>query len=540
VIEVGHTEMSPRLAVAMTVLFLAVIFLYPLFQFAVEMARGVPPVALRGAAEIARHTKDEAARLDSYDKAVSFNGKLLADIQDYEKSLEETSLLREYLLPPAQGFVSETFKLGNEKAYVGKDGWLFYRSEVEYLSNLGFLSPDALRKRKAANVQGDPIKAILDFQRQLADRGVALVVVPVSGKAMIYPDRLSGAFTEADIPLQNPSFPRLVTNLRSMGVLVFDPAPILAGLRKSGIDAFLLADTHWTPRGMAVTAAALAAFLREHGLATGPENAYQLAPKEISGRGDIAAMLRSHIAERGYPAQNVTVEQVLDGTALLRPKHDAQLLLLGDSFSNIFSLDNMGWGEAAGFPERLAYELRRPIDAIVRNDAGSHATRELLAADLKKGRDRLAGKKVVVWEFAARELADGDWRLVDMALGTVPKATFLALATDKTLTTAATVQEVSIVPRPGSVPYKDHVMSLLVDDLAAPQGAGRQALVYALSMKDNRWTAAATLRPGDKVTLKLSSWGDFETEFGGVNRSEIENEAASLEEPCWGEVVNGK
>ena len=32
----------------------------------------------------------------------------------------------------------------------------------------------------------------------------------------------------------------------------------------------------------------------------------------------------------------------------------------------------------------------------------------------------------------------------------------------------------------------------------------------------------------------------FVSAFGGVNRSEIENEAASLEEPCWGEVLNGK
>jgi hypothetical protein len=54
----------------------------------------------------------------------------------------------------------------------------------------------------------------------------------------------------------------------------------------------------------------------------------------------------------------------------------------------------------------------QPIDWIARNDAGAYATREMLSSQMAQGRNRLAGKRVVVWQFAARELAVGDWRSV--------------------------------------------------------------------------------------------------------------------------------
>ena len=90
--------------------------------------------------------------------------------------------------------------------------------------------------------------------------------------------------------------------------------------------------------------------------------------------------------------------------------------MLGDSFANIYSLEMMNWGCAAGLAEQLSFALNRPVDTILRNDDGAYATREMLSRELAQGEDRLAGKKVVVWQFAARELAVGDWKLLDMTL----------------------------------------------------------------------------------------------------------------------------
>jgi alginate O-acetyltransferase complex protein AlgJ len=70
----------------------------------------------------------------------------------------------------------------------------------------------------------------------------------------------------------------------------------------------------------------------------------------------------------------------------------------------------MGWGEAAGLGEQLSFALQRPIDRIIQNDQGAHATRGLLAREP----DRLDGKRVVIWQFAARELAFGDWKVIEM------------------------------------------------------------------------------------------------------------------------------
>jgi len=107
--------------------------------------------------------------------------------------------------------------------------------------------------------------------------------------------------------------------------------------------------------------------------------------------------------------------------APFEPKEDADVLLLGDSFTNVFSLGQMGWGEGAGLGPQLGRVLGRDVDVIAQNDAGAHATRRLLAnaiAGAEPGAaDRLAGKKVVVWEFASRELAVGDWKRVSWPVG---------------------------------------------------------------------------------------------------------------------------
>jgi hypothetical protein len=50
------------------------------------------------------------------------------------------------------------------------------------------------------------------------------------------------------------------------------------------------------------------------------------------------------------------------------------------------------------------------VGVIAQNDSGAFATRELLFRELSSGSDRLHGKRVVFWEFAARELSVGDFK----------------------------------------------------------------------------------------------------------------------------------
>jgi len=63
-----------------------------------------------------------------------------------------------------------------------------------------------------------------------------------------------------------------------------------------------------------------------------------------------------------------------------------------------------------------------------------------------------------------------------------------------------------------------------------------QALVYAVSMKDNRLTPAARLRSGERITIKVSPWSDHEVTYGNWPRSEINDDNLMLQEPLWGEL----
>jgi alginate O-acetyltransferase complex protein AlgJ len=56
-------------------------------------------------------------------------------------------------------------------------------------------------------------------------------------------------------------------------------------------------------------------------------------------------------------------------------------------------------------------------------------------------------------------------------------------------------------------------------------------------MRDNVWTSAARLRPGDKVTVRLRPWADVSAQYEQINRSELDNPELQLEEPVWGELV---
>ena len=170
-------------------------------------------------------------------------------------------------------------------------------------------------------------------------------------------------------------------------------------------------------------------------------------------------------------------------------------------------------GARAGLPENLAAELGEKIDVIARNDSASFATRQLLAQELGRGRDRLAGKRVVVWQFVIRELADGDWRLIPMELRDTTGSNFLVVDEPSEIT--ATVLSASQVPRPFAAPYNDHVMALHLVDI---NGGTDQALVYTVSMKDNRLTPAARLRSGERITIKVSPWSDHEVTYGNWSR----------------------
>jgi hypothetical protein len=465
-----------------------------------------------------------------------------AELKAAEKQLETESVVSEWLLPRIQSLLSTTLGAGNEQVYLGRDGWLFYRPDVEYLTGPPFLAPATLRHRvQAAAVQPDPVKAIVAFRDQLAARGIDLVLLPVPTKPSIEGEHLSFR-ARAEELLENESCVDLKQRLAAAGVRVFDPAPLLKDRKagSNGLPQFLDKDTHWRPEAMEFVAQRLAWFINSSE-PTGSAGGLRISPTEISGRGDIARMLKLPAGDQNIDApQTVAIRQVTNRDDPWRPSREADILLLGDSFANIFSLSALGWGESAGLAEHLSAALGgRPLDCILRNSDASFATREILSRELARGKDRLAGKKLVIWEFATRELAFGDWKMLEMKLGQAPPAKFFVPKTGQTVTATGTIEAISAVPRPGSVPYQDHILALHLSDLTVEGGdesGTMEAFVYAQSMRDNVLTPTAHFRPGDRVTLRLRPWTDVSDRYEKINRSEIDDPAVQLEEPCWGEL----
>ena len=103
------------------------------------------------------------------------------------------------------------------------------------------------------------------------------------------------------------------------------------------------------------------------------------------------------------------------------------------------------------------------------------------------------------------------------------------------------VSSVSISPRPGSVPYIDNIITLHLVDFSRTDDSNnelQQALIYGWGMRGNKLTELAAVRPGDIITLNLSSWEDVEGKYGGFRRTSLADQMLELELPNWGELVD--
>ena len=552
-IEVGNTAISRPTSIAMVAGFILTIVGVPLAQHAIEIRAGflksgswVWPKAYeifdtprRAWLELMDPINGSLAR-----RLQAANGQLMRGLKSYEDALEDDSFIAVSALPHAQALTAEFLGLGNEQVYLGRKGWLFYEPDVTYLTGPGFLSTSWQRSRlhtteeSGRTIQPDPRKAIIEFRDQLQARGIRLILMPVPVKPMIEPEFLSRAYQQLPpIPLQNPSYASFLESLARAGIEYVDVSEALVETKRlTRRPQFLRTDTHWTPDAMERSVALLAEKVRIlDPLETKSRFGLRRSTQMIEGFGDIVAMLKLPATSRLYPKETATIRPVTqENGAPWVPDQRADILVLGDSFCNIFSLAEMGWGASAGFVEQLSYTLGRPLDAILRNAAGAFATRELLGQELARGRDRLDGKKLVIWEFAARELATGNWDFVPMKVPARAPKDFLALEAGERDLVEATIKSLGSIPRPGTTPYKDFLTAFHIVGIGGDPA--KEAVVYLQTMKDQELTSAARLRPGDAVSLELTSWIDAELRYGAINRSELNDENLLLEEPNFAEL----
>lgn len=545
-LQVGHTEISRPVATLLVASFLFLIYAVPLSQALYESRSSAQPRmasfnlwSLLSAGEEFHSIFSQSGPLASFRAARDVNAGMMKRMEEYEKRLLEESILGKAVVPWVEAGLIGGLRSGSEQAYCGREDWLFFRPGIDYLTGHGFLEPRVLKRRAAAGKkwesppEPDPLPAILEFRDQLKKRGIELILAPAPEKGIVYPDRFSGRYDSKSGAIQNPSFEDLKRRLAEAGISVFDSSPSLASSRAGFSEPLYLAtDTHWSPQGMRVVAGDLADFVRKSRVIppSSGSSGYRREVAEVENLGDVARMLRFPEGRSPYHPQRVAIDQVRtsDG-ALWKADRNADVLLLGDSYSNIYSLGSMGWGEGAGLAEQLSFELDRPVDTILMNDNGSYATRRELARQLASGSDRLAGKRLVIWEFTVRELSVGDWK-TGIELAAAPATLPGAAAPELRGPIKATLAAIARPPQPGSVPYKDCLIALDVKTTA-----GGEIVVFAWGMRDNVWTPAARLAPGAQLDLSVIPWSEVEERYGSINRAELDDERLLTLKTYWWE-----
>lgn len=396
------TDVTRPVAWLLTLLFLSAIYALPLAQAYLEKREG-----------------EDSSLADLFKRAPTAE-----NLRQVEKGIEDASYAKAFVQPRMQLWLTRLGRVGNKLAVVGHDGWLYFTPGVLHVAGPGFLEPVSQRSREKEAldagqevIHADPLKAIAEFQRALARRGARLVLLPMPDKAALEAGPLRGRARGATVAAQNIDYDRFLGQVQRLGVTVFDARRSVPRAGHSPL--YLRQDSHFTPHFMELMARDLADTISS--LQVLPEllgtPLLRAVEQPASRVGDLVDMLKLPDEQQLFQPQSVVVHQVQDENGEpWEANPAADVLLLGDSFTNIFSLEGMGWGSASGLAPHLSLALHRPIDVIAQNDSGAFATRQALSRELQAGLDRLAGKRIVVWEFASRELSVGDWKPLEFPI----------------------------------------------------------------------------------------------------------------------------
>jgi len=289
------------------------------------------------------------------------------------------------------------------KGLVGREGWLCFRGDLEYL-----VAGDLRRQEN----ERDPYPAIVDFANQLSARGIALLVAFIPTKTEVYPEGVSANDpTEEDRYVQ-PYCRKLIAELRTAGVDVVDLLTTFVAERRGPELLYQKQDTHWANRGVRLAADAIAERVRQlpqYGALSPRPEAFTTKAVSFDRLGDIVPLLPA-AAQPGYEPATLSAEKVLspDGS-LYVDDPNSPVVMLGDSFTGVFELEDC---KHAGLSAHLARGIGVPIDLIMAQGSGP-TIRGRLA---RRGADAINAKRIVIWTVASRDLYNywSPWKTVEL------------------------------------------------------------------------------------------------------------------------------
>jgi alginate O-acetyltransferase complex protein AlgJ len=285
--------------------------------------------------------------------------------------------------------------MGDSLAIAGDDGWFFLRSELRHIGTGQFWGEAAKKVSQASSPdKADPLPAILDFHEQLKAKGIELIMMPVPCKALVYPEKINKVASQR-IDTAHQQFFKV---LEEKGVKVVDLGAVFLEEKSNPRIPLLYckSDSHWSPYACQVAAKQIKKQFKAPAWLDGKPERFTTKQEPRTITGDLAD---------GKGSEVLPTLVVQSRGASLEDKA-SPILLLGDSHTLVFHAGAELHGTGAGLADHLAAELGLAVDVIGVRGSGATSARVNLLRRIKADPRYLAGKKVVIWCFAAREFTE--------------------------------------------------------------------------------------------------------------------------------------
>jgi alginate O-acetyltransferase complex protein AlgJ len=290
------------------------------------------------------------------------------------------------------------------KGLAGKDDFLFFRGALNYLTSGDLRKQDNNR---------DPYPAIVDYSKQLKEKGIDFLFVIIPTKAEVFPEKISDFAPKNAVPYVTPYTRKLMLELSEAGVEVIDLYPSFIEERygnKGDELLYMTQDTHWSDRGLQLAAHIIADRIKQYSwyndVCKQPIS-YKTNTVEFTRGGDIRGMLPDD-EKVSYRPMKLTAHQVLnpDGT-LYDDDKSSPVVILGDSFCGVYQLEDLKY---AGLSAHIAKGIGMPVDLIMAYGSGPNIRQRFA----RLGASAISQKKVVIWTTASRDLYNywAPWELI--------------------------------------------------------------------------------------------------------------------------------
>lgn len=321
-----------------------------------------------------------ALRYEKSSTLTVIDGKLALD---FEKFITRWHPYRDYSLNGWAALELAAFQSGKPGVVIGQEGWMFTMEE--------FPLPSARQKTLEKN-----LGQILSSVETLRSRGLDVVVVPIPAKAEIYSDRVPEKLRGHILPTA------VLTDFLTQHNIPWIPLrEELAQARQRGAEPFFRSETHWTPEGARIAAAATARWAGAEGHRSWEGRPYTVqADKTLPLESDLEnyVPLRPHFARLLPPQESYLSYRVASATAVadagaLFGEAANPVALVGTSYSADERWNFTGWLRAA---------LQTDLDNVSEKARGPFAPMAQFLEKLDAGK---TAPKLVIWEMPVRSVA---------------------------------------------------------------------------------------------------------------------------------------